>query len=105
MARTRYADSQPRPARRPGAMPRDEYLARARELAPRGQALPQSRLSDEDVADIRSAARQREALRKHIRDNLSNEALAKRLGVHVRTVEKVLSLETWGHVMASSRDG
>lgn len=102
MARTRYSDSQPRPARRPGAIPRDEYLVRARELAPRGEALPQSRLSDDDVADIRSAARQREALRQHIRDHLSNEALARKLGVHVRTVEKVLALETWGHVRPAS---
>lgn len=81
---------------------RAEYLVRARELAPRGRALPQARLSDDAVADIRSAARQREALRQHIRDNLSNEALARRLGVHVRTIEKALSAETWGHVDASA---
>lgn len=100
MARTRSCPA--RQARRAGALDRAEYLVRARELAPRGADLPQSRLSDDDVADIRSAARQREALRQHIRDNLSNEALARKLGVHVRTVEKVLALETWGHVRPGS---
>jgi len=79
-------------------MDRREYLQRARELAPRGQELPQAKLLDLQVGEIRSAARQREALRKHIRDNLSNEALAKQFGVHVRTIEKVLSSASWSHV-------
>ena len=47
-----------------------------------------------DVIDIRSAARQRQQLLKHIRENLSNEALAKRFGVHPRTIEKTLARET-----------
>ena len=98
MARTRYADNQTKPARREGTMDRREYLQRARELAPRGQELPQAKLLDLQVGEIRSAARQREALRKHIRDNLSNEALAKQFGVHVRTIEKVLSSASWSHV-------
>lgn len=98
MARTRHSITHPLQARRPGVLERSEYLVRARELAPRGTQLPQSRLDHDAVADIRSAARQREALRQHIRENLSNEALARKLGVHVRTVEKVLALETWGHV-------
>lgn len=79
-------------------MARHEYELRARELAVRGQELPQSKLLDLDVVTIRSAARQREALRKHIRDNLSNEALARKFGVHVRTIEKIMTAETWSHV-------
>ena len=75
-------------------MQRFEYLQRARELAPRGQDLPQTKLLDIDVISIRSAARQRESLRKHIKDNLSNAALAKQYGVHKRTIEKVLMRET-----------
>lgn len=75
-------------------MQRFEYLQRARELAPRGQDLPQTKLLDIDVISIRSAARQRESLRKHIKDNLSNAALAKQYGVHERTIEKVLMRET-----------
>lgn len=99
MARTKYAENHVKPARRAGVLDRREYLLRARELAPRGQDLPQSKLLDLEVAAIRSAARQREKLRQHIRENLSNEALARQFGVHVRTVEKVLAVETWSHIL------
>lgn len=75
-------------------MDRDTYLRDASQFAARGQELPQTKLLDMDVIDIRSAQRQREALRKHIKDNLSNEALAKRFGVHPRTIEKALTRET-----------
>lgn len=77
---------------------RQEYLSRRTEFAPRGQELPQTKLLALDIVSIRSAARQRENLRQHIRENLSNDALANQFGVHVRTIEKVLSYETWGHV-------
>ena len=76
---------------------RDEYLLRAREFAPRGQDLPQTKLLDLEVVVIKSAARQREKLRQYIKDNLSNEALAKQYGVHVRTIEKALQHHTWSH--------
>lgn len=78
---------------------RGEYLSRTREYALRGQELPQTKLMDLDVVEIRSAARQREALRKHIRDNLSNEALAAKFGVHVRTIEKIMQHDTWSHIV------
>lgn len=100
MARTRYASTHVKPARREGVLPRHEYELRAREFAARGQDLPQAKLLDLDVAAIRSAARQREALRKHIRENLSNDALARQFGVHVRTIEKVLTSESWSHIPA-----
>jgi hypothetical protein len=77
---------------------RGEYLSRARSMALRGQELPQTKLLDLDIVTIRSAAKQRENLRKHIRENLSNEALAKQYGVHVRTIEKALSYETGSHI-------
>ena len=73
---------------------RDTYLRDAGQFAARGQELPHTKLLDLDVIDIRSAARQREQLMKHIRDNLSNAALAKRHNVHIRTIEKALSRET-----------
>ena len=79
-------------------MTRDEYTLRARETARRGMDLPWSELTPREVDAIRSTARQRENLRKHIRDNLSNEALARAFGVHRRTVEKVLQGEIWVHV-------
>lgn len=79
-------------------MNRSEYQIRQREFQVRGMDLPQSKLMDLDVVAIRSAAKQRENLRQYIRENLSNEALAAKFGVHVRTIEKALSYESWGHV-------
>jgi hypothetical protein len=73
---------------------RDEWFLRSGETVKRGQDLPQTKLLAMDVIDIRSAKRQRERLLQHIRDNLSNAALAKRYGVHERTIEKVLSRQT-----------
>lgn len=98
MAASNYAKHVGKAIRRPGTMSRNEYSVRACELAIRGQDLPQSKLLDMDVIDIRSAARQRTKLMQYIRDNLSNAAIAKRHGVHVRSVEKILSYETWGHL-------
>jgi hypothetical protein len=67
-------------------------------MAMRGQDLGQSKLNEDAIDAIRSAKKQRDALRLHIKSNLSNEAMALAYGVHVRTVEKVLMGETWGHV-------
>ena len=64
----------------------------------RGQKLPQSKLTNQDIRDIKSARLQREKLLAYIRENLSNEAIAARFGVHHRTVEKVLQGQTWRHV-------
>lgn len=77
---------------------RAEWEKRRTEFCPRGQELPQAKLMDLDVVSIRSAQRQREALLKHIRENLSNAALARQFGVHERTVEKILSRESWAHI-------
>jgi hypothetical protein len=77
---------------------RDEWQQRRTEFCARGQDLPQSKLLDLDVIDIRSAQRQREALLRHIKENLSNAALCKRYGIHPRTLEKVLARETWSHL-------
>jgi hypothetical protein len=77
---------------------REEYLSRARDFAVRGQDLPQAKLDDDKVLSIKSASKQRELMRKYIRDNLSNNALAQQFGVHVKTIEKVLQNNTWNHV-------
>lgn len=74
-------------------MDRQEYVLRARELARRGEALPQTKLSDDQVREIRALAEERARLRREITERLSNRALAERYGVHPRTVEKVLSWE------------
>ena len=98
MARTNYSKNNGKAVRKDGTMARGEYLCRVHEFCARGQDLPQSKLLELDVVSIRSSARQRENLRKHIADNLSNAALAKQYGVHVRTIEKILSREVWSHV-------
>ena len=74
---------------------RDEWEQRRTEFVRRGLELPQAKLMPLDVAEIRSAARQRQKLRSYIASNLSNAALAAKFGVHERTIEKVLSHETW----------
>lgn len=79
-------------------MERGEYLCRTKEFAKRGQELPHTKLLDLDVVTIRSAAKQRENLRKYIKENLSNDALAVKFGVHVRTIEKIMQFESWSHV-------
>ena len=81
-------------------MNRDDYLIRAYEFAPRGRDLPQSKLTDAQVIEIRAARTKRLDLLAHIREQLSNEALALRMGVHVRTVEKVLNGGAWAHMIA-----
>ncbi len=59
----------------------------------RGTELPQTKL-DQDAPEARySPRRQRDALRKHIAEKLSNGALAKQFGVHISTVERVLQHE------------
>lgn len=98
MAQTKYSKDNGRAIRRPGTLARDEYLCRVHEFCARGQDLPQTKLMPLDIGEIRSAARQRENLRKHIRENLSNAALAKVYGVHVGTIEKVISRQTGSHV-------
>ena len=98
MAQTHYSKIHGKAVRCNGVMSRDEYQSRRTEFAPRGQELPQAKLLDIDVLTIRSAAKQRESLRKHIKDNLSNESLAKQFGMHVRNIEKIVKRESWGHV-------
>ena len=64
-----------------------------------GFDLPQTKLPDKAINEIRNAKDRRDELRKQITDTLSNAALAKKWGVHRRTIEKVLSFETGRHVV------
>ena len=77
---------------------RAEYLSRARSIARRGVALTHSKLTIAEVLEIRQAKESRLDLLAHIAETLSNSALAEKYGVHQRTIEKVLSYETWSHV-------
>ena len=98
MAASNYAKHTGGRQRLAGTTDRHTYLQTARQNALRGQELTHSKLLDIDVIDIRSASRQRIKLLDYIRDNLSNNALAKKHGVHIRSIEKIVSYETWGHV-------
>ena len=80
------------------SLDRDQWKLSASQYCARGQDLPQAKLLDLEVIEIRSAKRQRDALLKHIKDNLSNAALCERYGIHQRTLEKILARETWTHL-------
>ena len=79
-------------------MNRAEYQQRASEFCKRGFDLPQTKIPPLAVVAIRDAARKREELRREINEKFSNAALAKQWGVHIRTIEKILSYETARHV-------
>jgi len=98
MAQTNYSKTHGKAIRAAGTLSRQEWSLRAAEFCPKGQEMPQSKLVDMDVITIRSAAKQRENLRSHIRDNLSNQALAIKFNTHVRNIEKILTRETWRHI-------
>ena len=80
-------------------MKRDEYLLSPGAYCKRGWDLPQTKLPPLAIKSIRDSAILREKMRKEITEKYSNEALAKAWGVHVRTIEKVLSYETGKHVL------
>lgn len=77
-----------------GVISRFEYEQRAYEFARRGLDLPQTKLLPLQVQAIRDAVETRNKLRQEINEKYSNQALADAFGVHVRTVEKVISYET-----------
>lgn len=98
MAATQYAQNHAGRQRKDGVQDRHAYLQSARANAARGQDLPQSKLLDIDVIDIRSAHRQRLKLLQYIRDNLSNAALAKRHNTAESNIEKIVTYQSWGHI-------
>lgn len=67
-------------------------------LFKRGEQLPQTKITDAQVVEIRAAAEKRRDLREWIVENLSDRALAAKYGVHHRTIEKILARETHVHV-------
>ena len=98
MAASIYAKHVGERQRKPGTTDRHTYRQSARANALRGQKLPQSKLLDLDIEDIRSAHLLRIKLLQYIRDNLSNAAIAKKHGISVRGIERIVSYETWSHV-------
>lgn len=77
---------------------RDEWRVAPHAYAPRGEAHANAKLTAEQVAALRAAVEERERLRREITERLSNEALARQFGVHRRTIEKVISRESYVNV-------
>ena len=63
----------------------------------RGMDLPQSRLTDDDVRNIRSLIEHRADLLNQAKQ-LTNKKIAEMYGVHFRTIDRISTGETWGHV-------
>jgi ribosome-binding protein aMBF1 (putative translation factor) len=63
----------------------------------RGSELPWSKLTDDDVRLIRELVAERDYHRRQAAA-LTNEKIADKFGVHVRTIDRVTSGENWGHV-------
>lgn len=81
-------------------MTRDEYRGggSARIACKRGIELPQSKLTEDQVRMIRRQHARKVALVARLNELYSAKGLAKLLGVHHRTVEKVLQRNGWVHV-------
>ena len=67
---------------------RDEYLIRAHEFAVRGQELPNSKLTDDDVRAIRAN-----------RYGMTDKAQAKKYSVSPGLIYKIRKYERWRHVI------
>ena len=63
----------------------------------RGAALPQAKLTDEDVRLIRKCVAERERLRQEA-NQLSNESLAKKFDVSLRTIDRITQRRGWIHI-------
>lgn len=70
---------------------RQGWLSMAHLYAKRGTELPHAKLDPERVARIRN---------DYVKNSRTNgaPALARREGLHRRTIEKVINRETWCHV-------
>lgn len=67
--------------------------------AKRGLDLPQSKLTPLLVIEIRRRHEEKKARIAELNAKYSAKAIAADLGVHARTIEKVLRYETWRHVL------
>ena len=64
----------------------------------RGSDLPHSKLTDDDVRMILQIVEDREEM-KRVLKGMTNAAIAHKFGVHVRSIDRVVTGETWGHVL------
>lgn len=63
----------------------------------RGEDLPQSKLTEDDVRLINELVEYREKLKREL-SNLTNAKIGEKFNVHRRTVERITSGRGWGHV-------
>lgn len=66
----------------------------------RGIDLPRAKLNDALVQRIREEHAKKERLKKLLDEEHSAAAIAKRYGVNVNTIHKVLTYATWRHVLS-----
>lgn len=64
----------------------------------RGTSLPQAKLNEKLVARIRAEYSASRDIIQYLTQGYSAKSLAKKYGVHERTMENVLRGETWSHV-------
>ena len=67
--------------------------------ARRGIDLPQSKLTPDSVREIRRRSQWKADRIAELNAKYSAQSIADDMGVHVRTIEKVLRYETWRHVL------
>ncbi|NHR08375.1 hypothetical protein HA052_24595 [Chromobacterium haemolyticum] len=70
----------------------------ARLYAKHGTELPQAKADEAVVARIRRLHARKQRLIERLNRDYSAAGLARRFGLHVRTVEKMLRRESWAHV-------
>lgn len=63
-------------------------------MTARGMRLPQTKLTPDDVEQIRQLSEWKRAEIERLNSIASAKALAEKFGVHYRTIEKVLAYET-----------
>lgn len=63
----------------------------------RGEGLPQSKLTDDLVRQLLQDVEYRKKL-DELRKDYTSKSLAKKYGVHVRTIEKAIEGYTWSHI-------
>lgn len=80
-------------------MNRQDYLSGgAYQTCLRGEDLPQSKLTEAQVIEIRILHQTKQKLIAELNKKFSTKGLAKRYNVHHRTIEKVINYAGWKHV-------
>lgn len=74
---------------------RDDTLNRNK--VKRGEQLPQSKLTDEDVKIIRELVEYRDKIKKEL-SVLTNSAIAEKFDVSQRTIDRITAGHGWTHV-------